>query len=272
MRGHQLAAIADGSHLLHRRSVTFEPIRSDVRSSDLFLTKGAARSVDAPTLAIWRRNGNRIMFDPVDEAVADELIGADDTLVAASRSALAAYRERWPHLRIRLVNHHVDPRVIDVMRNARPRSSARAAYFGEVENTVIPASVERDIDVVAVDTSRAEQRWFDRLPPYALHYAVRRPRALDHHKPFLKGFTAAACHANILIQRDQTEATMWLPEDYPFWIEPPVAEESIARALKDAVSAFGSPEWLYGLQVMRELEDASSPRATLNALERLFSE
>ncbi|MGR6742539.1 hypothetical protein ACU6RU_10955 [Microbacterium sp. F1-18] len=271
MRGAQLAAIAEGSRDLHERTVAFAPMTADFRQSDLFLTKGASRTAGPALLDRWRRNGNRIFFDPVDEAIPDEQIDDADTLVAASRSALAAYREHWPHLRVRLVNHHVDPRVTAAMRAAPRREHARIAYFGEPQNTVIPAGVASLIDVHPVDTSRSEQTWFSRLPPYAVHYAIRRSRALDHHKPFLKGFTAAACQANILVQRGQPEPELWLPSDYPFWVDAPASQDDIAAAVDLVRGAFGTAEWRYGLDVMRQIEDATSERAIRRALETLFA-
>lgn len=271
MRGSQLATISNGSSILSERSVSFVPAEDEFRDSDLFLTKGAARTADAALLQRWRRKGNRIFFDPVDEAIPDELIDDSDTLVAASRSALSAYRERWPHLRVRLVNHHVDPRVTAAMSAAPRRERPRIAYFGELQNTVIPATIASVVDVHPVDTSREAQAWFSHLPPYAVHYAIRRSRALDHHKPFLKGFTAAACHANILIQRGQPEPELWLPQDYPFWVDAPASQSDIGAAVDRVRDAFGSAEWRYGLDVMRQLEDATSERATRRALETLFA-
>lgn len=271
MRGKQLADIAART-TLRDRGIFFESADAGVRGSDLFLTKGAARTASAEALRQWRRNGNRILFDPVDEAVNDDLIHPDDTLVAASRSALGAYRERWPHLRVRLVNHHVDPRVAEAVRAAPRRAAPRIAYFGEPENTYLPPAVTQVVDVHPVDTSRPEQAWFGHLPQYAIHYAVRRPRALDHHKPFLKGFTAAACRANIIIQRDQAEAALWLPTDYPFWVDAPISDSSIERTVHDALASFGSREWEYGLAVMRELRNATDAEATGRALEALFAE
>ncbi|MDD7945087.1 hypothetical protein PUW79_10645 [Microbacterium sp. NE2HP2] len=244
----------------------------EFRVSDLFLTKAAARRVSADTLRAWRRAGNRIFFDPVDESIPDELIHRDDTIVAASRSALAAYRDRWPHLRVRLVNHHVDPRVYAAMRGALRGSDARVGYFGEVENAVLTPELEERIDVHPVDTSRAEQSWFSRLPDYALHYGVRRRRELDHFKPFLKGFTAAACRANILIQRDDAEAALWLPADYPFWIDSAESSTAIGEAIERAVDSYGSAAWNYGLDVMGELERTTGRAAISRSLEMLFAD
>lgn len=269
MRGAQLADLARAS-TLSSRSIAFTSIEQEFRGADLFLTKGAARSVTESILRAWRRAGNRIFFDPVDESVSDALIGPNDTVVAASRTALAAYRDRWPHLRVRLVNHHVDPRVRAAMQKPHIRSAARVAYFGELENAVLGGGVADLMDVYPVDTSKKEQTWFSHLPEYGLHYAVRRRRELDHHKPFLKGFTAAACGANVLIQRDEHEARLWLPEDYPFWVDAPLSTEAITQSIEAAQDSFDTPQWRYGLEVMRNLERATAPSAIARSLEMLF--
>lgn len=271
MRGSQLAQIATATSLASR-SVSLDPRTADFRRSDLFLTKGVLKTVDSDTLTRWRRRGNRLFADPVDEEIADEIADSVDVVVAASRTAFDDYRDRWPQTEVAIVDHHVDPRVrVAMARSQKTLDRPRMGYFGERINTIRSKRIARYVDFVQVSTARVDDVWFDRLPDYNVHYGIRRARALDHHKPFLKGFTAAACQSLILIQDDQPEARRWLPSDYPFWLRGSVTEPTILRSISTALSAYGSAAWNQGLEMMREVEHRTSPTAIGAQLVTLFS-
>lgn len=270
MRGQQLSMIA--ATALNGRSVDFVPLSTEFRNTDLFLTKGALKTVDAATLRRLRKRHNRIFLDPVDEDLNDEFADVADVIVAASRVAADAYRERWPEKDVILINHHVDPRVAAALA-ARPTptfTEARIAYFGELVNTVQSPRIGALVDFTLVDTSRQDSTWFDRLSGYNVHYAVRQTRALDHYKPFLKGFTAAACGANVMIHVDGAEARRWLPDDYPYWLRGELNDDNIVSSLERLRETFGGPEWHGGLSVMADIAAQTSPSAVGKELLSLF--
>ena len=70
-----------------------------------------------------------------------------------------------------------------------------------------------------MNTRTAETNWFDRLRHCNVHYAVRNRRPIDGFKPFLKGFTAAQCHANIIVPKTEGDAIYYLGSDYPYLLE-----------------------------------------------------
>lgn len=271
MRGAQLSRLLAHSGSTER-PVDYQDFSHRFKNSDLFLTKGVLKTIRPEDLVRSRRRGNRIFVDPVDEDLADEMVEQADVVVAASRTAEAAYRARWPFTRVVLLNHHVDPRVGAALKVAERGefSGTRTAYFGELENTIHTPSIARMVDFVAIDTSRQDERWFSRLAPYNLHYAIRRARALDRYKPFLKGFTAAACGANIIIQTTEVEAARWLPADYPYWHHGDVTEASILVTLQDAHDGYGGPDWLYAREAMSEIARHTSPSAIASDASRLF--
>lgn len=253
MRGGQLSALVERSGLMDRE-ITFQPLDLDARSSDLFLTKGAARSVSPDQISRWRRRGCRVLLDPVDEDVSDEVAAVADCVVAASISAEGAYRDRWPRARIVRIDHHVDPRVRDALATSDPASADTfvARYFGESVNTIITEQISSLVGFVQVDTSRQDDAWIREVPGANLHYAMRRHRALDRHKPFLKGFTAAAGGANILIGRDEADAVNWLPDDYPYWVRN-TEEKTIIEALEHARDTFMGDEWRRAQNAMQDI-------------------
>lgn len=271
MRGGQLAGIA-ARNGLGDRSVEYVPLSATFRRADLFLTKGVLKTVDRSVLASWRRQGNRLFADPVDEGISDDVVDGVDAIVAASRTAYDAYRQRWPSARVEIIDHHVDPRVTAVMsRSHDPLNVPRFGYFGEAINTIRSKRIARTVEFVDVSTSRPGDEWIDRLPGFNAHYAVRRTRELDHYKPFLKGFTAAACRAVILIQADQEEAQRWLPADYPFWLHGKATEPAIIDAIEHMHASFGTDAWARAEAAMRDIEEATSPRAIGQQLVTLFS-
>lgn len=271
MRGRQLAELARTTPLADR-TVTFQPISPDLRDSELFLTKGVLKTVDETTLRRWRRRGNRIFVDPVDEGLTPAQVAAADVIVAASHSAADSYRQTWPRARVRLLNHHVDPRVERAAAAAPAVSGFRAGYFGELVNTVDTPAIRARVDFVSVDTSRESAEWIDQAPLYSVHYAIRRHRALDNHKPFLKGFTAAACRAVVLIQRSEEEPRRWLPEDYPYWLDGEATEERILESLEAIRTDVGSTSWHAAQSIMAEIASRTSTRAIARDLVGLFDE
>ena len=126
----------------------------------------------------------------------------------------------------------------------------KVAYFGELANTIIDPNIENIVDFINVDTSRQNADWLNKLADYNMHYALRQHRKIDQFKPFLKGFTAAHCHSNIIIQDTQKEAMLWLGEDYPFLLKNEPTISNILKHLEYVNTIQGSPEWEQGLEVM----------------------
>jgi hypothetical protein len=255
MRGHQLSRIAEGA-LGRRARVRYSPLDADFRRSTLFLTKGALRVATAERLAALKAAGNRLLFDVVDEAP-PPTSGFADAIVAASLTAFIDLQRDHPTREVVLVNHHVDPR-LDAAARTPPADRLRAGYFGELVNAVLTPRIEETVTPVLVDTSTQDPAWLGRLPEFNLHYAVRQFRGADLHKPFLKGFTAAHTGCNILIQRSQAEAVLWLGDDYPYLIDGEPEEQTILDALAHVREDFGSPEWERGLDVMRGIRERTS--------------
>lgn len=269
MRGEQLSLIA--RHALPRSTVDFAPISRRFRNRDLFLTKGVLKIAARDDLEAWRARGNRILVDPVDEAIPTDILEVSDVLVAASRSAASDYRDHYPDIEVALLDHHVDPRVAPIISASARPVVGRIGYFGEPENAFRSARIERRVDFVPVDTSRQNSAWLERLPHYSAHYAVRQGRELDRHKPFLKGFTAAACEAVVVVDRAQREPHHWLPSDYPYWVEQSAGDQSTTEALDRVRRDFGSREWKSARESMREIAAKTSQDQIEDQLRALFA-
>jgi glutathione S-transferase len=251
MRGGQLCGIA-GEALGDSANVSYTPLDATMRNATLFLTKGALMTATPERLQELKSAGNRLLFDVVDEVPPPTTRGYADLIVAASITGFVDLQRDHPSIEVVLVNHHVDPRLAGLPAS-RPQDRLRAGYFGELVNAVLTPAIEQLVTPVLVDTSSQSDGWLARLPEFNLHYAVRLTRGADHHKPFLKGFTAAHSGSNILIQRSQGEAVLWLGEDYPYLLDDEPTPADILTALNRLRDDFGSPEWMRGLDVMRDI-------------------
>jgi len=267
MRGQQLARICQLS--MPRRTISYAPLGTPFRNSTLFLTKGALKSARPDDLAALRRRGNLLAFDVVDEEPPAHLLEPQDVLVAASITAFIELPRAFPSHDVRLVNHHVDPR-ITAHPIIPPIDRLRMAYFGELVNAMLSPRISERLEPVAIDTSRPDSAWIEALPHYNCHYAVRATRDLDHHKPFLKGFTAAHCSSNVVIQATNSEAVHWLGEDYPFFIRGEATEATILAMLERVSDSFGGAEWQHGLAVMRDVRERTTPSRIAAEVGRAF--
>jgi hypothetical protein len=269
MRGEQLSHLA--AQAMPGRSVRYVPLGTDIRNSMVFLTKGALKSMTMDILLQLKRADNILFFDVVDEEPPPYTREYADVVVAASFTAFLNHSRAYPGLEVQLVNHHVDPR-LTLSAPVPPTDHLRAAYFGESINTVLTPTIAEVLDVIHIDTSREnDSGWIERLPEYNLHYAIRATRELDHFKPFLKGFTAAHCNANIVIQSTEVEARHWLGDDYPFLLRGPVTERTILDTLGAIRDSFGDSEWRDGLLRMREVRERTTAARIGGELRHLFS-
>jgi hypothetical protein len=148
------------------------------------------------------------------------------------------------------VGHHVN-RLIGP--RTPPMDRLRTGYFGELYNTVRPASLAKMIELHGVATTRkSEASWMDALSDYNCHWIVRRRQIYDGAKPFLKGFLAARCGAVVVVARDEGDAAFYLGDDYPFYATS-LAPEALEADLLRVAAAFGGPDWRMAQGIMRQI-------------------
>lgn len=272
MRGQQLARLT-GDRFGDIFAVRYASTTETFKNSTLFLTKGAIASLGAAELDALKRRGNRLLFDVVDGYPPETTLDYADVLVAASIEAYLDYSRRFPTIDVVLLNHHIDPRIEALFTDRRPRRASEftIGYFGEPLNAVLTPAIAEQIEVVPVDTSKQSSDWIASLDGFSAHYAVRASRDIDSFKPFLKGFTAAHCGANILIQESQREALHWLGDDYPYLIRSEPTEDAILDGIRRMRTGFGSKEWAEASDRMAELRARTSTDRILGELRRLLS-
>jgi hypothetical protein len=252
MRGEQLSSIIK-KYYGTRYTILYRPLSTHYNNCVLFLTKGAVTDITEDQLSKLILQGNKVLLDPVDNPLDVKKAQLATGVVAASLEALDSYRKSgFPAY---LVNHHVD---IRIPRNLPEKAEGlHCGYFGELINTIKTDKIATLVDFVHVDTGKQSSDWLAKPPEYNLHYAIR-SNNVEAFKPFLKGFTAAACEANIVIQKDQKEAIRWLGKDYPYLVTPNPTEQDILDMLDYVQQSYGSKEWKKGLQRMQKIRQATS--------------
>lgn len=226
----------------------------DHRDSIILVSKGALQTASLEALSRLRARGNVLIADFVDGAPDAGRLALMDGAAASSLSAQAHYRRIWPGLPCFHITHHVDPRI-------PPGNQARdfsLGYFGEPPNAVWSWRIRRQATLVPVDTGRQVNDWLTRTGEFNIHYGVRPTRAGSGFKPFLKGFVAARCKANLVMGRAVSDALEYLGEDYPFLLPEDPTEDQILGVIDDARAAFGGPLWARALERMAEVERRSS--------------
>lgn len=266
MRGRQLADFAR-AELGRRWRVEYQPLGSRVKNSAVFLTKNAARAMDAERAAHLLEHHCRLYVDIVDAAPPAWVSEVPCVIVTASLTSLVKASRTHPHREVVFLNHHADPRVPPA---PAIREAFRIGYFGEVFNARLTLGIESAVEIVPVSTATQAESWFARLPDFAMHYAIRRRIPQDDVKPFMKGFTAAASHANILASRSDPEAVAWLGDDYRYLVDDH-DEETILGVIERARSDFGTPMWDAGLEVMAGIRERVAPHRVVRDLERIVS-
>ncbi|MFC4352549.1 hypothetical protein ACFOW6_13440 [Fodinicurvata halophila] len=267
MRGQQLAQIAQ-AHLGEDYDIDCIDERGAklCRDSVLFLTKGYLKKATLQDVHDLKRNNNILCADFLDDPERRELSDHIDVYIASSIAQLQYYMNWWPDRMVHLVTHHVDPAIEGLHAQ---QEHFRLGYFGDADNARHRDRLIDLVDFHFLDNRDMNGTWRDHLPDYSMHYAVRQGRRASSFKPFLKGFTAAACGANILVSVQENDAMHYLGRDYP-WL---VADSDLAsvRALAErAREEFGGPEWRRGLQVMESLCPSFAPATVAGQIRSLL--
>lgn len=267
MRGEQLSKIAQK---YIGKKVYFTSTLYKYRNCILYLTKWAIYSLKEGDLQKLKSQQNILIFDVIDGDLPKNKIEYADAIVAASKTIYDNYKSVLPKSKkVFLIDHHPDPRIKSVDWSRRP-TKLRAAYFGELINTVITLKICKEVDIFPVSTIYQNNDWFKELPKYNLHYAIRQKRKVYPNKPFVKGFTAALCNSNILIQDSEKEAVRWLGKDYPYLLKGKVTQKKILDMLSYIEKSYGSNEWKRGLKIMGKIKKRISEKTIGGQLVKLL--
>jgi hypothetical protein len=206
----------------------------------------------------FKARGHKLVLDVQDTVVFKRWVKNKwlyNALIFKSRRQLADFgRAGKPD---RVIYHQWDPRY---RANEAPRDRMALGYLG------LPRSLAAWGELPDVEYVR-DEAMFTAAPRFNCHLSIREPGREFLYKPNCKVSTAAACEANLITTRDLTTVEL-LGEDYPFYCEP--NRESILATLERARAAFGSAEWVRGLERMRAVRELTRMDRVLERYEALF--
>jgi len=255
MRGHQLSEMARLRLTDAEVSYVDENHLGGQSDSVLILTKGFLKEASLDELASLKERGNIVCADYVDDPARDELHECLDGYIAASMTQFIHYSKRYADKLVHLITHHSDPRLNGIRG---PEDYCNIGYFGEIANARYASELQGIIDFCLTDTMAIEASWIPKLRHCNMHYAVRKPRAIERFKPFLKGFTAAQCHSNIIVSNDESDARYYLGSDYPYILKDGTLN-SVLEMIDYAKASFGGAEWRRGLEIMTSVRQRCAP-------------
>ncbi len=254
MRGHQLSEIARLCLTSADVSYVDEYRLGSQSDSILILTKGFLKQACPDELAQLKERGNIICADYVDDPVRAELHEYLDAYIAASITQFIHYSGRYADKLIHLITHHADPRLAGIRG---PEDYCNIGYFGEIVNARYAHELQGLVDFSLTNTQVSDASWIPKLRHCNVHYAVREPDSTEGFKPFLKGFTAAQCHSNLIVLKDESDARYYLGSDYPYILKDG-ALESVLEMIDRVKESFGGSEWRRGLEMMESVRQRCS--------------
>jgi len=215
-----------------------------------------------------KEQGCRVVYDVVDNAtvwdrgLGDGALSLDAVILPCAELEGVWTAKGFPMPpAARVIHHHGDTRF----------SENEATEFRPVcisTHTQIP----QEAHAAGVDCITEENGWeglFEQAKEYNLHIGVYAETGPEHQfKPPSKLATAAACGANIILQRLPSNIDL-LPESYPYYVDGPA---EIPAMLEKARADFDGPEWERGLAMLRNVRERTTARAIAAGYDELFAE
>jgi hypothetical protein len=257
LRGQQLSRLIAEAYP-DRYDVSFVPDIAAVRDQVVIVNQRAIWDNDHRSLASLRARNIATIGDWLDAPVETAKAELFDAHMALSIPQMLALNREHPKTPAFHVTHHVNT---EIAAGTPPEDRLRSGYFGSAHNTFCPDALAGAVDIV--DVFSCERDWLAALPEYNCHWIVRtrppprRKRSFDGWKPFLKGFLAARCGAVVIVTRDDSNAGLYLGDDYPFYAES-LEPAELEMAWIRTAAAFGGPEWRFAREIMAQVAERSS--------------
>lgn len=236
------------------------------QGATVFVTKDAARVMQASTVDLLHRRSCHVCLDVVD-TLPDELPGPElgaDVLVSPSLNGIGILQSyvaaRFPGPR---------PLVLPILHNAdirldgcklMPQDRARTVYWGAMKNAVTSPGIAAKVDFIDGSDGGNFGETLGRILHYNVHYAVRPEGDRFRIKPFTKGVNAAVLGAIVLMDRMVPDAVEFLGDDYPFMLNAPDVA-CVLDGLARLEDSFGGPDWALAQARCAEMAQRVAPEA-----------
>lgn len=248
--------------------VIFTSDLSSLKNQLVIVGKRLIDKLSMEDLDRLKKNNAYVVADPVDSVVSSETVSQFDALLSASLKGYYHAETSGLHTHNFLITHHADPRITV---GSNPTDALRTGYFGELSNTIGVEELNHLIDYHMVSTNQPSTHWLAELSRYNAHFAVRKFREIDGHKPFTKGFVAAKSKSVIICERNVGDNTYYLGDDYPFYA-PSLDFKDLERHIYYVNHEFGSATWNYAMKIMKDIEHRSSEEWITNEFKQFINE
>lgn len=227
------------------------------RASDgRFIIRKAAYRLTREEIGRIKEKAIAVGVDHKDGDLADVDLSLFDFHVSASKAGFDAMNELLstrpeakPGAFSGLLYQAADARLARFQR--REFNGLSPVYVGAPDNAVIPGSMRELIPVYPVGHDDEMDAAVRDLSAFNFHFAVRpgaKAGLRRAYKPFTKGANAAACHSNVLVNRQVDDAVHFLTPDHPYLVRSNRAED-VEEAFRKARDEVGGPEWQRGLDI-----------------------
>lgn len=225
-------------------------------------------------IKLHKKSGG-ICFDYVDSNLHRLATAGVDIHIACSFSAKNAIQqllrkkseEGLPTTgEVMLLLHNVDQRLYGL--NFTPKNSLKSVYFGAERYAISTERIRKMIDFIDASNAENMENNYRFLEKYNFHYCVRNSTesgSVRIHKPFTKGFTAAVCKSNLIVNSGVDDAIEFLTEDYPYMVNS-INEREIIEVMRKASSTFGKREWSNARRIMEKVAERVSSKAIAEQL------
>lgn len=237
------------------------------RDAIYFVTKQCIEKLHPIAAEILHRRARGVVYDYVDADMESiSMHGADVHLCATHAQYHYMTRERR-HVSpasVALLPHGYDNR----LKSCAPiTGAAHAVYWGALANTHIPSALADDIFLIAGDAELSANTMHT-LSRYRLHYGVRAVSMQVGEtifKPLTKAANAAACGANIIINRDAHDVVDLLGADYPYLVDAH-DDDNIVKVFEHARDGVDGHDWVKARSAMDDLAAQLSPESIARQL------
>lgn len=209
---------------------------SQIQDNSVVIGSKGSWPILAKLRSTCRQANVKFLFDPVDQLLDPKILSGIDGIIASSYRQYVWLRKSCS-LPVFLLPHHADLRI---SAQVQPMDGFRLGYFGAKKNAFLTERLALEMDVIETGTPQSVQ-WMDELEHYPCHYCVRRkPDKGGTFKPATKIYIAAKVGAAVITTRDESDAELLLPPDYPFFCDSR-SEDSILEVIQFARESFGTP-------------------------------
>ncbi len=233
-----------------------------------FFGKACLSRIDPAAFDVIRRKATAICFDHVDGDLRESPIAGCDLHICTSYAqataverltATGAMGAGQPFVLL----HNNDTRLPDPPHERL--NELRTLYVGLQRNLLLPSEFSGLVDVFDLSDGTPFESILPKFSQYNFHYAVRPPRdpSTEIYKPFLKGFVASKCGANVIAHRETEDVIHFLGDDYPYLVDT-VSSDSVGAAFARAQHDFGGADWARALDVVSSMKADVAPQGIAN--------